>query len=180
MSCVCGLNEQHSFTSGDCRSNIPSKLRQFHEAAIESLIKMNACIPVSPVGSRILRTRLQNVLFTSLFLVVFFLTSCSSVQTQKKQFVEVDRDVSGQNFIGAAASIEKSKEAYYEKKDRVLYYLDLGMLYHYAGSYTQSSQALTSAEDGIDELYTKSISKGAESLLLNDNARMASGRFSQR
>lgn len=103
------------------------------------------------------------------------LAGCSSIQTQKKQFVEVDRNVSGQNFIGAAASLEKSKEIYYEQKDRVLYYLDLGMLYHYAGSYPQSIRALTSAEDGIDELYTKSISKAAESLLLNDNALDYSG-----
>ena len=97
------------------------------------------------------------------------------MQTQKKQFVEVDKDVSAQNFGAAAASLESSKDKYYEKKDRVLYYLDLGMLYHYAGTYPRSNQTLTSAEEGIDELYTKSISKGAESLLLNDNALDYSG-----
>jgi hypothetical protein len=97
------------------------------------------------------------------------------MQTQKKQFVEVDNAVAAENFGGAASSLEKSKDKYYEKKDRVLYYLDLGMLYHYARAYPGSNQTLTSAEVGIDELYTTSISKGAASLLLNDNALDYSG-----
>jgi len=97
------------------------------------------------------------------------------VQTQKKQFAEVDKDVAAQNFGAAANSLEKSKDKYYAKKDRVLYYLDLGMLYHYAYACPSSNEALSSAEEGIDELFTKSISKGAESLLLNDNALDYSG-----
>jgi hypothetical protein len=111
----------------------------------------------------------------AILLAAIILSSCSSMQTQKKQFVEVDNAVAADNFTTAAASLEKSKDKYYEKKDRVLYYLDLGMLYHYGRVYPKSNETLTLAEDGIDELYTKSISKGAASLLLNDNALDYSG-----
>jgi len=119
--------------------------------------------------------RRYTAVFLTFFFFTFLLSACSSMRTQKKQFVEVDKEVGSQNFRGAAFSLDKSKDKYYEKKDRVLFYLDLGMLYHYAKDYTRSNQTLTSAEDGIDELYTKSISKGAASLLLNDNALDYSG-----
>lgn len=109
------------------------------------------------------------------FLSGVFLYGCSSMYTQKKQFVEVDNAVAVQDFGSAAKSLETSKDNYYTAKDRVLYYLDLGMLYHYYYAASKSSESLTSAENGIDELYTKSISKGAESLLLNDNALDYSG-----
>ncbi len=44
------------------------------------------------------------------------------------------------------------------------------MLYHYDRNSVKSNAMLSSAEDAIDELYTSSLSKGAASLLLNDNA----------
>lgn len=117
----------------------------------------------------------RGISLLAILLAATLLSGCSSMQTQKKQFVEVDNEVSAQNFGSAASSLEKSKDKYYEKKDRVLYYLDLGMLYHYGSIYPKSNETLTSAEDGIDELYTKSISKGAASLILNDNALDYSG-----
>ena len=100
---------------------------------------------------------------------------CSSLKTQKKQFEEVDKSVAGYDYCGAAMRLEGAKNKYYVEKDRVLYYLDVGMLYYYCKSPAKSDEALTNAENGIDELYTKSISKGIESLLLNDNALAYSG-----
>ena len=49
------------------------------------------------------------------------------------------------------------------------------MLYHLKGDFKKSNEMLTAAEYAIEELYTKSISKGATSLLLNDNALDYSG-----
>ncbi|MDD8018991.1 MAG: hypothetical protein PHP42_11500, partial [Bacteroidota bacterium] len=103
------------------------------------------------------------------FTTAFFISSCASVKSQKEQFVEVDKKVEAQDFSSAAMVLEASKDKYYAKKDRVLYYLDEGMLYHYQPSPEKSNDLLTRAEDAIDELYTNSISKGAASLLLNDN-----------
>jgi hypothetical protein len=100
---------------------------------------------------------------------------CQSLQTQKQQFVEVDKKIEAYDFASAAVALEASKDQYYEKKDRVLFYLDAGMLYHYADNFRKSNELLTQAEESIDELYTTSISKAAASLLLNDNIMDYSG-----
>ena len=105
----------------------------------------------------------------------FFILSCASLKSQKDQFVEVDKKVAMQDYASAAMSLEASKDKYYQKKDRVLYYLDVGMLYYYKPDPQKSNTLLSNAEDAIDELYTKSISKGAASLLLNDNVLDYSG-----
>ena len=106
----------------------------------------------------------------SLLVSLALLSGCSSLKTQKDQFGEVDRRASVGDFRGAARQLEASQAQYYASKDRVLYYLDLGMLCHLGRDYARSNEMLTKAEDAIEELYTTSISKGALSLLLNDNA----------
>jgi hypothetical protein len=161
--------------------------RNSYHGRLALVDRMGYCLAGSPgrIGDRFAYMKTPSLLFDVrkpwLFpaiiagLLSVLLSACSSVQTQKKQFAEVDNAVAAENFSGAASSLERSKDKYYEKKDRVLYYLDLGMLYHYGRIYPKSNESLTSAEDGIDELYTKSISKGAASLLLNDNALDYSG-----
>lgn len=116
---------------------------------------------------------LMNLRAAFLYLVVIPLSvlviSCASWKSQKEQFVEVDKKVAMQDFESAALTLEAGKDFYYAKKDRVLYFLDLGLLYHYSRNVQKSNDVLTRAEESIDELYTSSISKGAASLLLNDN-----------
>jgi len=111
----------------------------------------------------------------SLFLVIVAISSCASTQTYQYQYVEAGDYVAKRDFKGASAVIEGYKNTTYKEKDRVLYYLDVGMLYHYAGEYEKSNEALGMAEQGIEELYTKSISKAVTSGVLNDNALDYSG-----
>ncbi|HNQ43020.1 MAG TPA: hypothetical protein PKI59_01255 [Candidatus Cloacimonadota bacterium] len=73
----------------------------------------------------------------------------------------------------AISMVEKPKE--YKDKEKLLYYLDAGMLYHYQGDWQKSNELLSRAEDAIVELYTKSLSTAAASMLLNDNALDYSG-----
>ncbi len=113
--------------------------------------------------------RFRLVVLVSLSAGLGVLAGCSSMQTQKEQFGEVDRHVLACDFRHAAQQLEASKADYYAQKDRVLYYLDLGMLCHLGRDYARSNEMLTRAEEAIEELYTTSISKGALSLLLNDN-----------
>ncbi len=107
--------------------------------------------------------------------LLFLLFSCASTVTQQSQYMDAQEFVENRNFAAAGQVIEDSREVYYKQKDRVLYYLDLGMLYHYAREYEKSNQALSEAERGIEELYTKSISKSVTSGVLNDNALDYSG-----
>ncbi len=68
-----------------------------------------------------------------------------------------------------------AKKGYFGDKDRVLYWIDLGLLNHYADKDSLAIENLQLADYAIEELYTKSISKGAASMLLNDNALDYSG-----
>ncbi|MBF0449817.1 MAG: hypothetical protein HQK75_03870 [Candidatus Magnetomorum sp.] len=52
--------------------------------------------------------------------------------------------------------------------DNVLYYLDMGMLNHYAGNYRLSNDLLSKAEMAIETNFTKSLSQYTTSLLLDD------------
>ncbi len=102
--------------------------------------------------------------------------SCSSVMTNTEFYDPVIDYLRSGDYGSAVEYIETAeKEGEYADKDRVLLFLDKGVVYHYAGMYEKSNQAFHQAEYLIDSLYTKSISKGAASLLLNDNALDYSG-----
>ncbi len=101
--------------------------------------------------------------------------SCASTRTAQEQYAETIPLVRKGEYQRAAEIIKDAKEDRYKEKDRVLYYLDSGMLMHWAGEYEESNRLLTQAEEGIEELFTKSISKGLSSAVLNDNALDYSG-----
>ncbi len=107
------------------------------------------------------------------FLAIIILSSC--VSTKQNQYQEAAEYYESGNYAAAAAVIEKHKDKSYKEKDKVLFYLDTGMLYHYAGEYEKSNKALSTAEQAIEELFTKSISKALASYVLNDNIKDYSG-----
>ena len=108
-------------------------------------------------------------------LAMLALASCASTRTSLDQYREAEPLARDGRYAEAAAVIEGAKEKSYKEKDRVLYWLDLGMLCHWAGQYDQSNQYLTEAENAIEELFTKSVSKAMASGVLNDNALDYSG-----
>jgi hypothetical protein len=110
--------------------------------------------------------------FLAVFLAVFILSfiGCAYVQTQVKHYEGIEEDFFSRFYSGAAEKIEKAKdEGKYEGKDKVLYYLDMGIALHFAGRYAESNEFLDKAEIAIEENFTKSISKIMISFLLNDN-----------
>jgi hypothetical protein len=105
-----------------------------------------------------------------LLLCLFLSVGCGSVATRKGFYEPIATDLRDNNFHAAVQKIEKAKaDNKYGKKDRFLYYLDAGLAYHYASGFDTSNIRLTEAEDAADELFTKSISRAAASLALNDN-----------
>jgi hypothetical protein len=109
--------------------------------------------------------------FSLLFSIMLILNSCASVMTMNEHYKEMDDLLIKRDFNQASAIIKSAKEdAIYQEKDKVLYYLDMGMLNYYNQEHSESIDNLTSAEYGIEELYTKSVSKAIASGLLNDNA----------
>jgi len=101
------------------------------------------------------------------FLVVgfFLFFSCAP---SIKHYPRIDQYLLTQDYDSAYKLVEKSKETYAER-NAVLYYLDEGIISHFAGRYKESNQSLAKAESIMEELYTKSISKEAASFLISDN-----------
>ncbi|MFO7850592.1 MAG: hypothetical protein R6V67_11585 [Spirochaetia bacterium] len=111
---------------------------------------------------RLMRTVIPTLLLSAL------LFGCT---TYHHPFVEVDEQARNGNFGAAAKKLSgEDKDDFYSDKDKVLYYLDLGMLYHYDRQWQKSSEHFEEAEILIEEYFTKSISQAASSLLLNDTA----------
>ncbi len=92
------------------------------------------------------------------------------MKTQIDQKNLILKDIQAGKFDAAAAKIEQFKKSKkYLKKDRVLYYLDKGAILHFQGKYEQSNQLFEKAEIAMEDLFTRSISRAAASMLLNDN-----------
>jgi hypothetical protein len=98
------------------------------------------------------------------------LVSCATAS-----FAKVDGAVGREDFSGGAEILEASKSSYYTNRDAVLYYLDRGMLCHYAGLYDDSSRLLEAGERAIETAFTKSLTMEMGTYLVNDNVREYGG-----
>lgn len=82
-------------------------------------------------------------------------------------YVRVDNLMASGDFSQAQEAVERNKSAY-SKRERLLYFYDLGLTAHYAGSYEKSNENLVKAEQIAEELYTKSLTATGASFLIND------------
>jgi len=74
-------------------------------------------------------------------------------------------------YANSVKTLEKNKSSLYKSGDKILYYLDKGMLQHYARQYAESSKSLQEGERAVEEAYTKSITREISTYLVNDNTR---------
>jgi len=110
-----------------------------------------------------------------ILLTLLLSLSCASTKSSKNQYIGINKKLISHDYAGALNQIESAKGKYYKEKEKALYYVDAGMLYHYNGNFEKSNNLLSKAESAFDELYTKSLSRGAASMLLNDNVLEYSG-----
>jgi hypothetical protein len=103
--------------------------------------------------------------WAALMTVVCWLTACAP---KMDHYVQLDQYMASQDYDAALTLMTASKETYTER-NAALYYLDEGLLAHYAGRYEESIQSLLKAEAILDELYTHSISNEAAAFITNDN-----------
>ena len=106
----------------------------------------------------------------TLFVTVLLIVSCGSLMTLKSQYENMDQYLKDKNYKTFAEQIERAKGKEFKDKDRVLYLIDAGLLYHYMGNYSKSNEYLAKAEVAIEENFSKSVTAYATSLFLNDNA----------
>jgi len=112
--------------------------------------------------------RLRRYVFYPFISLIF--AGCSSVATRQQYYDPITADLEHQQFHQAVHKIEQAGAAgKYAGKDRLIYYLDSGIANHYADNFAASNDKLTMAENAAEELFTRSISRAALSLLINDN-----------
>lgn len=95
----------------------------------------------------------------------FFWASCGS---SYEFYRNVDMNISQGRYAEAIEEVREN-EGVYGDKSSVLFKLDMGMLFHYAGEADSSNKYFFAAEREIEDLYTKSVSLAVLSFVLNDN-----------
>lgn len=76
--------------------------------------------------------------------------------------------LASRNYAAAESFLQSVKESEYAKKNQALFYLDLGLVQHHAGKFKESDASFEKAETRMIELYTKSATKAAGTMLIND------------
>ncbi|MCH8843485.1 MAG: hypothetical protein IID61_10985 [SAR324 cluster bacterium] len=100
-----------------------------------------------------------------LLAVVVLVASCAP---HREIYPRLNSLAASGQYDEAVRYIESEKDKYGERND-VLYNLDRGVFYHYAGKYKESNEAFELAEVRMDELFTESISGNVAAFLSNDN-----------
>lgn len=112
-----------------------------------------------------MRSRRAGLRALPLVLGIFLFCSCAA---SVKHYPSINQCLLKQDYDAANKLVQKNKKEY-PKRNAALYYLDEGITFHLAGRYLESNESFSRAESIMDELYTKSISKGAASFLISDN-----------
>jgi len=114
-----------------------------------------------------------------LHVLIFF---CAATVTAQKvnsgTYKDIDSAVSKNNFEEGINVIKKGQEGkkpLYPESNAISLFLDKGLLEHYAGNYSNSSEDLQEAERLISEAFTKSITAGIASYIANDNTKDYAG-----
>ena len=108
-------------------------------------------------------------------IVFSLLAGCAAYKLDEAQH-SLRSSFAKRNFSGSVELLHSYQDqGIYKKKDQVLYLLEMGTALHFSENYDSSSVCFTRAEEEIDQQFTKSISRGLTSMLLNDNALVYDG-----
>ena len=109
-------------------------------------------------------TRRPIVLLFSVLLIAVSVGCASTGRVQ--QALEAQMKLG--DYPTALLTVEEERERAYKGKNRLLYYLERGMLLHLSGQYAESNAAFETAKQVGNELYAASISGAGLSLMTND------------
>jgi len=97
-----------------------------------------------------------------------------SCATGSGAFLKIDSAVYSSDYYAAIELIrnaQSGRNTLYSENNAISLFLDKGLLEYYAGNYSASSADLQNAERLIEEAYTKSITQGFLSYIINDNTK---------
>lgn len=108
-----------------------------------------------------------------LLLAALFLQGCAD--KSRLRFEKIADAAGRDDYAKAAAEVRGHKDLY-GSNNALLYHMDLGILYHYAGRYDSSILELSKAVAVHEDLFAKSVSNEAVSFVTNDNSRPYRGK----
>ncbi|MEM9177856.1 MAG: hypothetical protein AAGC67_21830 [Myxococcota bacterium] len=111
-----------------------------------------------------LRRSLVSLLAALLFAVSVGCASTGRVQQQLEAQMRLG------DYPTAIQTVEQERDRAYRGKNRLLYYLERGMLLHLSGQYAESNAAFETAKQVGNEFYARSLSGTGLSLMTNDYA----------
>lgn len=107
--------------------------------------------------------------------VMMLLAACGQTQMMQTTGTMRAHMIRG-NYNGALATLRQAKTSKaYKEQDRVMFWMDEGMLLHLTGHYAESNMVLEKTEQRIKELYTTSISKNLTATVTSDAAKDYAG-----
>ncbi len=112
---------------------------------------------------------LQKIRFPLVFLCAFFLVACANKSMTRYETLSEPLKKGG--FSAAIDAVQKDKDKLYGSNTLFLYHFDLATLFHYNGDARKSADEFEKAKQVYEDLYTKSVSNEAASLVTNDNVR---------
>ena len=116
------------------------------------------------------RKKIRRVLgVVSIVAVCLAVQSCTTKAAKRSK--EFGKSVDEGDYIATIDNMKANSKKLYGETNAFLYYMDIGVLYHYSGLYDSSSVYLTKASDVYDELFAKSVTNEAAAVLTNDNVR---------
>ncbi len=99
--------------------------------------------------------------------VLVIATACGAPGVSVRHYADLNRAIEAGNHDAALARLHQSRELYGEKSS-VLYLMDTAMIETLAGRPADANAHIQAAEDLIESLYTKSVTREAASFLTSD------------
>lgn len=116
----------------------------------------------------------SSLLFVSLAPLVLA-SACRHHGDMKTQYNQMRTHMVNGDWNAASQQLEGSKDKVYTEDDRVMFWLNMGTLQHYAGNAKASNDNLVRAEAAMQELWTTSISSEASKFVVSDTVQAYEG-----
>ena len=111
-------------------------------------------------------------LFLCALIILPLLMSCKSTASKRAPlYQQIDEAVSQGRYDQGVETLEMEKEKIYRNLDIILYYLDKGMLAHFAEDYKDSIDLLQDGERAIEEAFTRSVTLEVSTYIVNDTTQ---------
>jgi len=107
-------------------------------------------------------------------------SGCASQSGIVKQYQEMRPALLKREWGSAVAQLEEAQHRVYRRQDRVMFWLNLGTLLHYAGEYERSMENFIKAEETMQELWTKSVSGEIARFTVNETVQGYAGEDHER